>query len=1702
MTPLDRLCELTGIAPDYSDIWGKRHPVSDETRVALLAAMGVDVHDLHRAAEELGNRDWLAGLRRVQVVEASAHPYRISLYLPARHEQQLHAWTLRLENGHTQLGELRPAELDHIAERSVRAERYVEVSFVLRQRLPMGYHQVAVEGPGLRTSMQLIVAPSTCYQPAAVKGDGRVWGAALQLYAVRSQRNWGIGDLTDLKAIIERSGAVGAGFAGVNPLHALFPHNPQHCSPYSPSSRLFLNALYLDVESTTGFQECAAARELVTSGDFQARLRALRAEELVDYPAVSAAKLQVLELVHDSFAAGPGANADASQRFAQWQRSAGLALERFSLYHALQEHLQRDDPNIWGWPVWPEQYRDPASPAVTEFARANRKRVDFFAWLQWQCEMQLSSVGQRAWDLGLGVGLYQDLAVSADRAGAEVWSAQDLYATGASIGAPPDDFNMKGQNWGLPPMIPRRLTELAYAPFIALLRANMRSAGALRIDHVMGLLRLYWVPPERSAAEGAYVYYPLRDLLGILALESTRNQCMVIGEDLGTVPDELGAALQPLGVLSYRLLLFEKEPDGSFKPPAAYPVQALVAASTHDLPTLRGWWVGQDLDARASLGLFPSEEDRSSQLVRRAEERVRLLLALEREQLLPSGISVHSGAPPDMSPELALAIHVYLARTPTKVMAVQLEDVLGQVEQVNLPGTTDQYPNWRRKLPLNLEQWPEDPRVPPLRQALQQERGLSVTPKPQPAATQGQPIIPRATYRMQFNRDFTFAQATQVVPYLHQLGVSHCYASPYLKARAGSRHGYDIIDHNALNPEIGTTEEFEALVAALKSHELGQILDTVPNHMGVMGADNQWWLDVLENGPASAYAAYFDIDWQPMKEALHGRLLVPVLGDQYGSVLERGELKLSFDAERGEFSVWYYEHRFPIDPREYPRILGLGIERLASRLGAEDGAVLAFGSFITAFGHLAARDETNPERLMERQRDKELHKRRLAAMHSRSPDIAHFIAENVALLNGTPGEPASFDGLHALLSEQAYRLAYWRVASDDINYRRFFDINELAALRMENAQVFDATHQYVLNLLRSGKIDGLRIDHPDGLYDPTEYFRRLQSRSATVLPTEHPSPAEDRSTYVVVEKILAEREHVPSDWPVHGTTGYDFGALLNGLFVDPAAASRMERTYRAFTRASLSFNELLYRSKRLIMRTALAAELNVLANALVRIAEADRGTRDFTYNSLRHTLREIVASFPIYRTYIAPGRVSEVDRQYIDQAVDAAKRRNQAADISVFDFVRETMLTAIAEGKPDAYRDAVLSFAMKLQQYTSPVMAKGLEDTSFYVYTRLVSLNEVGGDPRVFGVPVLGFHLANRERQRNWPHAMLSTSTHDSKRSEDVRVRIDVLSELPEEWRTQVLRWYRINRAHKTRVDDAYAPDRNDEYLLYQTLLGAWPLEDMDAAALENFCARIQEYMLKALREAKVHTSWINSNEAYEQAMHQFVAALLTRPSADRFLDEFLPFQRKIARLGLFNSLSQVLLKLTVPGVPDLYQGTELWAFTLVDPDNRRAVDYEHRAELLQQIRQSDEMPAEQLRKYVGSLFDGIADGRIKLYFTWRALSVRSRFDAVFRLGHYQPLRATGSQLDSVCAFSRSHEGTDVLIVVSRWFARLRGGNGLPHGIETWQDTRIDVAREGSWINVLTGERVTAEHSGGQTSLALAQVFATLPWALLVPADD
>ncbi|MBI5616647.1 MAG: malto-oligosyltrehalose synthase [Gammaproteobacteria bacterium] len=1553
--------------------------------------------------------------------------------------------------------------------------------------LPEGYHRLRLyEGEQVLADTPVIVAPARCYLPPVLADAGRLWGPAVQLYALRSERNWGIGDFTDLRGVIEHCAARGAGLVGLNPLHALFLDEPGHASPYSPSTRLFLNPLYLDVERSEDLQECAEARALLQTPDFLARLQQLREAPLVDYAAVTAVKLQVLGLLHASFRERHLAPGDTRGRaFERWRQARGAELRRHAVWAALREHFGRTPGGTRAWQAWPDDYRDPDAAAVTAFATGHAERVEFFEYLQWQADVQLAELAARARQLGLPVGLYGDAAVSVDRAGSDVWAHQSWFALDASIGAPPDDFSLDGQDWGLPPWYPAALQAEAYAPFIALLRSGMRHMGALRIDHVMGLLRLYWIVPGGNARDGAYVHYPLDDLLAVLALESHRHRCVVIGEDLGTVPDDVRRALADAGVLSYRLLFFERDHDGDFRAPGDYPAQALVAASTHDLPTLAGFWEGADLALRAELALFPSDETRQRQIVARADARARLLLLLERQGLLPDGVTADPQSLPRMTAELSRAVHVLLARTPAKLLLVQLEDVLGMRDQANVPGTVEAHPNWRRKLELTLERWPQDERFVALCAALHRER------PPQRAAPADTGAvtwlsIPRATYRVQLNREFTFLQARAIVPLLARLGVSHLYCSPILRARPGSAHGYDIVAHDQLNHEIGSAADFAALVDALHAAGMGLIVDIVPNHMGVMGADNEWWLNVLEHGPAAVCGDFFDIDWQ----AADARVLLPVLGDHYGSVLESGAFKLVLVPDDGTISVWYHQHRFPLDPATYPELLERSL-RLAPPQTITQAAQEAVESLAAGLSQLPPRTATSASARYARRRDSDAHKARLAALLRDDAAFALGMELALARYNGHVGEAESFDALHELLERQAYRLAYWRVAADEINYRRFFDINDLAGLRVEVRAVFDATHRYLLDLVADGRIDGLRIDHPDGLYDPARYFSRLQEYVAVRRGAQDSALAHgELPLYVIAEKILAPHEALPRDWAVHGTTGYEFANLVNGLFIDGRARTRLDRCYRSFVGDTRQWDEVVYESKREVIESSLASELTVLSARLLRIARADRHTRDFTLDSLRRALTEVVACFPVYRTYVQTdpaGVVSPADRRYIDWAIGSARRRARAADASLFAFLRSVLLGENLSAAPAAVAAQTVAFIGRFQQYTAPVCAKGVEDTAFYRYLPLASANEVGGGSDAPGTTTAGFHRENARRLQYWPHSMLAGSTHDTKRGEDVRVRIDALTEMPAAWRLALRRWSRLNRSRKRAVDGAAAPTRKDEYLLYQTLLGSFPDGELHDGALAVYRARIASYMIKAVREAKTQSSWMNADSAYERAVTDFVDGLLGRLDGNRFLDDFLPLQRRVAAIGAINSLSQTLLRLTAPGVPDIYQGSECRDYPLVDPDNRRPLDPARLAHTLDRLAARTGVPGPQ-------------DLDAKPWLMQRVLHWRSGHARVFRDGDYLPLTTLGPHAGHLVAFARRHDDDLLVVVVPRLVHALLAEGAAGIAATAWDATAVQI--EADWPDefhaVLHGSSVRAGVGAAGRILRAADLLADFPVALLV----
>jgi (1->4)-alpha-D-glucan 1-alpha-D-glucosylmutase len=916
--------------------------------------------------------------------------------------------------------------------------------------------------------------------------------------------------------------------------------------------------------------------------------------------------------------------------------------------------------------------------------------------------------------------------------------------------------------------------------------------------------------------------------------------------------------------------------------------------------------------------------------------------------------------------------------------------------------------------------------------------------------------VPRATYRLQFRPGFGFAEAIATLPYLAALGISHVYASPLLAARPGSTHGYDTVAHDRINPELGGEAGFLAFSDALRAAGLGLILDIVPNHMGI-GPDNPWWVDVLEWGEASRYAAYFDIDWTPAEPSLAGKVLLPVLGDPYGVVLERGELRLVVDADRGGVALRYHDTPFPIGARERLAVLeAAGAEPLGAPLDALRAALRP----VRGRARSAARQA------------------RIAAI---SAEIAGIVAhdaaaraaveQRLAVLNGTPGEPRSFDALHRLLERQAYRLAFWRVAAHEINYRRFFEINDLACLRVEERAVFDSVHAFVARLIAEDRVQGLRIDHVDGLSDPRRYLERLQT---LVPPRRRPLP-------VWVEKILAAHERLRAEWPVMGTTGYEFIAEAGGLFVDPAARVPLTRLVARITGATPDLDAMAVAAKRQILHEALASELGGLANAFHRLAKRDRATRDFSLIGLREALAHLIAHLPVYRTYVDEQGATRDDRRDLDWALARARRAARTPDAPVYDFLAG-VLTLDLLGERRGWRRAdLLRVVRRFQQVSGPVMAKAIEDTVFYRHVRFVALNEVGGEPDRFGTSARAFVESARRRLREHPHSMLATATHDHKRGEDMRARLAVLSEIPREWGRRVGRWIKLNARKRRGTVDHPAPDRSDEYLYYQTLVGVWPhgLDPADAPGCAGLAERLSAYMLKAVREAKRHTSWAAPDADYEAAVQDFVARSLDVRLGAPFLADVAGFVQRIAPAGAVNALAQTLLKLTVPGVPDVYQGTEFWDLSLVDPDNRRAVDFAARAAAL-----TDPTPtAELLRDWT--------DGRVKQRVIAEALRLRAELPALFATGDIRAVEASGGSAQRVVAFQRSAGDSAVVVVVPRLVWPLLTDQALPLP-QGWGDTLLALPGRRA-VDRLSGQAIAID---GPTPVA--RLLAALPVALLV----
>jgi (1->4)-alpha-D-glucan 1-alpha-D-glucosylmutase len=909
------------------------------------------------------------------------------------------------------------------------------------------------------------------------------------------------------------------------------------------------------------------------------------------------------------------------------------------------------------------------------------------------------------------------------------------------------------------------------------------------------------------------------------------------------------------------------------------------------------------------------------------------------------------------------------------------------------------------------------------------------------------PAIPIATYRVQLTADFDFDAAASIVPYLKSLGITHLYASPFMKARKGSTHGYDIVDHTVINPELGGEAAFERLSQALKQHDLGLILDFVPNHVGVHYADNPWWLDVLEWGQASPHAVSFDIDWDMLPYRTRGGVLLPIIGSSYGEALEKGEIELRYDAGEGSFSAWYFEHRLPIAPERYGEML----RTVVREAGAESEAA---GEQLV---NLALR-YTGPRRPSRND---------APAFKAELKGIAgglEIITRGLDAYRAGPERASQTLALHHLLERQHYKLGQWRLASSEINYRRFFDVNTLAGLRVEDAGTFDAIHRLIKRLIADNRLQGLRLDHIDGLRDPAQYFQRLRR-----LIREAQGDA-SQPFYMVIEKILGENEQLHRFAGVHGTTGYEWLNAISQVLVDGNGLEALDEIWRQVSNMSPKLEPVLLQAKRRVLETLLTSEFTVLTRLLARIAGGHYSTRDFSADSLRQALELYVLHFPVYRTYLTPAGPSAHDRALISQTIEKARANWFGADEGIFDFLRDTLtLDLIAPGRVPHSKPRVRRFALKLQQLTGPMMAKSLEDTAFYRYHRLVALNEVGGDAGAQAVPVETFHAMMRSRAKQWPHGMTATATHDTKRGEDARARLLALAELPGEWASAIGRWKILNAPHLVVDGNARSPSAAFEYMLYQALVGAWPLAERD----DTFLERMQAYVLKAAREGKQETSWLNPNGAYEAGLRTFLEAILDRTKSAKFLDSLRSFTQRTSLLGALNSLSQITLKATMPGVPDFYQGTELWDFSLVDPDNRRPVDFAARKTALDSVEPPDR----------ASLAQNWTDGRIKLAWTRHLLKLRTELAEVFARGDYQPLDVIGRHRDHVIAFARQYAGDAAIIAVAKSLAPLtQGGRAWPGA--------------GDYDGAIVTTGYSLEGIGGG-ELPLADAFKYLPAAVL-----
>jgi (1->4)-alpha-D-glucan 1-alpha-D-glucosylmutase len=948
--------------------------------------------------------------------------------------------------------------------------------------------------------------------------------------------------------------------------------------------------------------------------------------------------------------------------------------------------------------------------------------------------------------------------------------------------------------------------------------------------------------------------------------------------------------------------------------------------------------------------------------------------------------------------------------------------------------------------------------------------------------------IPLSTYRLGFHKGFRLSQATRILSYLEKLGLTTLYASPLFSARSGSTHGYDVIDPTRLNPEIGTLADLERLSQGIKSRKMGLILDIVPNHMAAH-FENPWWRDLLENGEASSFSMFFDVDWDPPQRALAHRISLPILGAAYGKVLENRELELVFG--KNGFGVRYWNNVLPADPASLGPVL-LEIQSLLPLDTREESqeALSGIDSLLEEIDRIPPRTPSPIERRLRARTGKKLQKL-LWDLFCQNPLFREALERTLAEYKGIRGIPSSFDRMDRLLNAQVYWLSHWKTITRTLNYRRFFDVADLVGVRAEDERVFDAFHRLVREWTKKGWVDGVRVDHVDGLLDPAGYLLRL----SRAIMEERP----DATPLIWVEKILAAGESLPSDWPVAGTTGYEFAAWLTRVFGDPDGTARLRRWYEEELDKGASYSDIVYHQKKYVSEILLGGELRRLTLLLEQISQEDRAVRETDFRELQAGLVEISACLSVYRTYILEQTVREVDRQRISMALNEARRRHPNRRQGLYRFFERVLTLSFGPETGEERRARWISFVEKWQQFTGPVMAKGVEDSSFYLYSPLISSNEVGGDPCLPPASTTDFHGFNRERLENYPLTLSTTSTHDSKRSEDVRARIQAISEHADEWIERVGHWRRWNRSlrfHRERSTEIPSPPL--EHFLYQTLAGAWPL---DSSEVPEFKKRISSYLVKVLRESKHHSNWISPNIDYEEAVCSFSREILREDRKNLFLKDFLSFQKRLAIEGASISLAGLLLKLTSPGIPDFYQGCELWDFSLVDPDNRRPVDFKKRMRLLDRI--ESEWREEPVVAYE-RLLDHWQDGGIKMFMTQRLLTFRKLHPDLFLEGEYRPLPLEWEQKNHMLGFIRRLPGKELIVAVSLRARDRLDNNTLIASPDVFRKGRLPLPPDSpssGWRHLFTNRKIAPLKSGESPALSLDKAMGRTLFTALVRMD-